>query len=271
MQLGRIAQCWSYPVKSMQGRSVDRLHVGPHGVAGDRAHALVDLDTDRVLSAKSVPELLEAFAAEDHVLLPDGTAVRLDDEDRDAVLSAWLGRRVTVLSLQQSGGRSYEMTFDPPDDDAEYVEIPLPEHGFVDLAPLHVVASATLDACGRARPDLDWDVRRFRSNLVIDHEGGPFAEDAWIGSELRIGEDCVLSVDQPTVRSAMPLRAQPALDGRPALGRQRELFAAMNDLHEAFPNHLGVYLGVVRAGAVAVGDTVVLQPPSRGGAPVDRR
>ena len=65
MQLGRVAQCWSYPVKSMQGRSADRFRVGTHGVAGDRAHALVDLDTDRVLSAKSVPELLEAFAAED--------------------------------------------------------------------------------------------------------------------------------------------------------------------------------------------------------------
>jgi len=260
MQLGRIAQCWSYPVKSMQGRSTDQLRIGTHGVAGDRAHALVDVATDRVLSAKSVPALLEAFADEGRMVLPDGVEVRLDDEDRDAVLSGWLGRDVSVLSLGQSGGRSYEMTFDPPDDDAEYVEIPLPEHGFVDLAPLHVVATATLDACGKARPDLDWDVRRFRPNLLIDHDGGPFAEDAWLGSQLRIGENCVLAVDQPTVRCAMPLRAQPALGVLPELDRQRELFAAMNDLHQAFPNHLGVYVGVVRPGTVAVGDAVVLEP-----------
>jgi len=260
MQLGRIAQCWSYPVKSMQGRSVDQLRVGTHGVAGDRAHALVDVATDRVLSAKSVPQLLEAFAGEDKMVLPNGLGVRLDDEDRDAVLSAWLGRDVTVLSLEQSGGRSYEMTFDPPDDDAEYIEIPLPDHGFVDLAPLHVLASATLDRCGQARPDLDWNVRRFRPNLLIDHDGGPFAEDAWVGSQLRIGADCVLAVDQPTVRCAMPLRAQPALGELPALDRQRELFAAMNDLHRAFPNHLGVYVGVVQPGTVAVGDAVVLEP-----------
>jgi len=259
MQLGRITQCWSYPVKSMQGRSADQLRVGTHGVAGDRAHALVDVATDRVLSAKSVPQLLEAFAAEDRVVLPDGAEVRLDDVDRDAVLSAWLGREVTVLSLEQSGGRTYEMTFDPPDDDAEYVDIPLPDHGFVDLAPLHVVASATLDACVQARPDLDWDVRRFRPNLLIDHDGGPFAENAWVGSQLRIGADCVLAVDQPTVRCAMPLRAQPALGELAPLGRQPTLFAAMNDLNEAFPNHLGVYVGVVRPGTVAVGDAVVLE------------
>ena len=204
-------------------------------------------------------------------MLPDGTVVRLDDGDRDAVLSSWLGRRVTVLSLDQSGGRSYEMTFDPPDDDAEYFEIPLPEHGFVDLAPLHVVASATLDdAVGRVP---NWigtsDVSGRTCSSTTTAPPSPRTPGS--GSQLRIGEDCVLSVDQPTVRCAMPLRAQPPLGERPALDRQQQLFSAMNDLHEAFPNHLGVYVGVVQAGTVAVGDTVVLQSPSRGGPPMDGR
>lgn len=259
MLLGHIAQCWRYPVKSMQGATADRLRIGSHGVAGDRAHALVDVATGRVLSAKSVPTLLECFATDDRIVLSDGTEVLLDAADRDAVLSNWLGREVELLYLEQSGGRTYEMTFDPPDDDAEYFEIPLPEHGFVDLAPLHVIATSTLAACAAERPDLDWDVRRFRPNLVIDHEGGRFAEDAWLGAQLRIGADCVVSVDSPTVRCAMPLRAQPALSGAPALERRPELFRAMNELHEAFPNHLGAYVGVVAPGAVAVGDPVVLE------------
>jgi uncharacterized protein YcbX len=260
MLLGTVAQCWRYPVKSMQGAPVDAVGIGTHGIAGDRAHALQDVSTGKVLSAKSVPALLDADADDRRIRLPDGTVVALDAPDRDEVLSAWLGREVTLLSLEQSGDLSYEMTFDPPDDDAEYFEIPLPEYGFVDLAPLHLLASSTLAACAAERPDLDWDVRRFRPNLVVDHDGGRFAEDDWVGSQLRIGADCVVSIVQPTVRCAMPLRAQPALAGAPALVRRPELFAAMNELHQAHPNHLGVYVDVVAPGRVVPGDPVVLLP-----------
>jgi uncharacterized protein YcbX len=229
-------------------------------VAGDRAHALQDVATGKVLSAKSVRELLDAVATDADVRLPDGATVLLDEPDRDRLLSAWLGRAVTLLSLEQSGDLTYEMTFDPPDDEAEYFDIPLPEHGFVDLAPLHLIATSTLAACASERPDLDWDVRRFRPNLVIEHDGGRFAEDAWVGHRLRIGEQCVVSIDQPTVRCAMPLRAQPAHAGAPALARQPELYRAMEAMHDAHPNHLGAYVGVVSPGRVAVGDPVVLEP-----------
>lgn len=271
-QLGTVAQCWRYPVKSMQGATTSRLRIGSHGVAGDRAHALVDDATERVLSAKSVPELLWASADDEAIRLPDGTTVALHAEDRDERLSVWLDRAVRLLTLEQSGlpaelGLSYEMTFDPPDDDAEMFEIPLPEHGFVDLSPLHVIAASTLEGCRRERPELDWDVRRFRPNLVFDGGGaaGPsvedaplFVEDSWVGAELAVGERCVIRVHQPTVRCAMPLRAQPAGPEGPELERRRELYRAMTELHPEVPNHLGVYVEVVSPGEVAVGDAVVV-------------
>jgi uncharacterized protein YcbX len=262
VQLGTLSQCWRYPFKSMQGASVSSLDIGTHGVAGDRAYALMDCATGKVLSAKAVKLLLDAAADDEQVQLPDGTAVELGSPDRDEVLSAWLGRDVTVLHLEQGEvpepGLAYEMTFDPPDDDAEMYDIELPAHGFVDLAPLHLVATSTLDGCRSARPDLDWDVRRFRPNLVLDHDGPTFAEDDWVGSRLAIGDRCVVAVAQPTVRCAMPLRAQPAGPDGGALERQPALFAAMNELHAAAPNHLGAYLDVVAPGPVRVGDPVVL-------------
>ncbi|MFM7225586.1 MAG: MOSC domain-containing protein, partial [Actinomycetota bacterium] len=61
-----------------------------------------------------------------------------------------------------------------------------------------------------------------------------------------------LTVRQPTVRCAMPLRAQPGLE------RQPSLFSAMNDLKAALPNHLGVYLDVAEPGEIRVGDAVEL-------------
>jgi uncharacterized protein YcbX len=283
-RIATVAQCWRYPVKSMQGATAPRLRIGTHGVAADRAHALVD-DSEHVLSAKSVPELLWAAADDQAIHLPDGSTVGLDDEDRDERLSQWLGRAVRLLSLEQSHppselGLSYEMTFDPPDDDAELFEIPLPEHGFVDLAPLHVLAASTLEGCRRARPELDWDVRRFRPNLVLEDTGADgdtptedesgagvrFVEDRWVGAELAVGESCVLRVQQPTVRCAMPLRAQPASAAGPELSRRRELYRAMTELHPEVPNHLGVYVEVVSPGEVALGDPVVVSSLPDGGA-----
>ena len=59
----------------------------------------------------------------------------------------------------------------------------------------------------------------------------------------------------PTVRCAMPLRAQPGLE------RQAELFRAMSDLNIRFPNHLGASASVQTPGRVAAGDPVALVGP----------
>ena len=122
---------------------------------------------------------------------------------------------------------------------------------------LHAVHPVVVgDVIGpEARPDLNWDVRRFRPNLVVDVADGiePFGEQRWLNRRLRVGT-AVLSVGSPTVRCAMPLRAQP--DG---LARQPGLFAAMNELNPDHPNHLGLYLQVVNPGTIAVGDRVHLE------------
>lgn len=248
--LGAVAACWRYPVKSMQGSTADALVVDPAGVGGDRMHALVDPATGHLLSAKRVSALLQASAGDERISLPDGQVLRYDDPAIDEALSAWLDRPVHLAALDEAGERSYEMTFDPPDDDAEYYEIGAPPGSFLDLAPVHLVSLATLAGCAEARPDLDWDVRRFRPNLVLDLDLPAFGEQAWIGGQVAVG-DVVLAVDSATVRCAMPLRAQPG-----GIEREPALFKAMSDLNEAFPNHLGLYCSVVEPGTVSTGDTV---------------
>ncbi len=248
--VGTVASCWRYPVKSLQGSTADALVVDAAGVGGDRAHALIDPATGHLLSAKRVSALLQAAAGDERITLPDGQVLRYDDPSLDAALSAWLDRPVHLATLDEAGERSYEMTFDPPDDDAEYYEIPAPPGSFLDLAPVHVVSLATLAGCAEARPDLDWNVRRFRPNLVLDLGLPAFGEQDWVGGHVTVG-DVVLAVDSPTVRCAMPLRAQPG-----GIEREPQLFKAMSELNEAFPNHLGLYCSVVEPGTVTVGDTV---------------
>jgi uncharacterized protein YcbX len=244
---GRVASLHRYPVKSMQGTSVERLVVGTGGVEGDRERALLDAETGALLSAKRYGRLLEADVADDAVVLPGGERIPFDAPDAATRLSAWIGRPVELATCGPDVAVAYEMTFDPPNDDAEYYAIDAPVGSFLDLAPVHLVCTQTLDACRAARPDLDWDARRFRPNVVVDVPGlEPFGDDAWTGRRLRLGS-VVLEGMQPTVRCAMPLRAQPGLASQPAL------YGALEDLHA---NHLGQYLSVVEPGEVRVGDPV---------------
>lgn len=237
-----------YPVKSMQGLDVPALDLTADGFTGDRRWALVDAETGRLMSAKRWSALLQASADDDGIVLPDGARVVFGDPAADAALSAWLGREVHLVEAEPGTDLSYEMTFDPPDDESEYYAIDVPTGSLVDLAAAHLVTRPTLrDAAERFR-DLDWDVRRFRPNLVVDGDLEPFAEDDWVGATVRVGT-AELSVRQPTVRCAMPLRAQPGLD------RQAPLYRALEDLHA---NHLGLYLDVVTPGHIEVGDDVTV-------------
>jgi uncharacterized protein YcbX len=94
--VGSVTGLWRFPVKSMGGERLQEVEVTEHGVSGNRAYALIDNDTGKVVSAKSVrlfPELLEFSAAlveepgrdgsppEVQITLPDGTTVRSDSGD----------------------------------------------------------------------------------------------------------------------------------------------------------------------------------------------
>jgi uncharacterized protein YcbX len=250
--LGKVAQCWRYPVKSMQGESRSGLSITAAGVDCDRAWGVIDIAADRILSAKRTAALLGARASDHAIELPDGSTVAIEDPNASLALSRWLTHDVRLARPRPGEQLAYQMTFDPPNDDAEYFDIPTPEGSFVDLGPLHLVTTATLVGCANARPDLDWDVRRFRPNLVIDLDGEAFCEDRWSGQAIQVGPEVVLEVVQPTVRCAMPLRAQPGLQ------RQPRLFSALKELNTASPNHLGVYAGVQTPGPIRVGDPVML-------------
>src|SRR3954462_11151605 len=49
---GRVVAIWRYPVKSMLGEELEATEVTGRGLLGDRAYALVDAETGKVVSAK---------------------------------------------------------------------------------------------------------------------------------------------------------------------------------------------------------------------------
>src|SRR5215510_3803544 len=109
--IGSVARLWRFPVKSMGGEQLDGVELTKRGVLGDRAYALIDKDTGKVVSAKSTrvfPGVLDckaAFVEPPHrgsdlppvqILLPNGTIVRSDSGEVDRVLSAYFKRNVTL-------------------------------------------------------------------------------------------------------------------------------------------------------------------------------
>jgi uncharacterized protein len=196
----RVAELWRYPVKSLGGERVDRAVVGADGVDGDRQWALFDVETGFGLTARRVPELLQAAArstdAGVEVVLPDGTATA-----DDTVLSDWLGRAVTLRSAAETEGRP---RYESPDDDEAAAAGPVPgwypwrgaAGAFHDDPDVRVslLSTATIGA---------WDRRRFRANVVLDGAG----EDAWVGRALGLGE-AELRVTDRIARCVMVTRPQ---------------------------------------------------------------
>ena len=224
--LGRVVALWRYPVKSMQGELLNASPVGERGLLGDRALALLDVETGKVASAKSPrmwPNLLDFCAAfvepprvgeplpPIRITLPDGQHIRSDDPTAEEVLSRATGRAVRLISSNPSGAK-YE--FYVPDVEGAnpggrdfYTEYPNDIFGtgsLHDTAPIHLLTTATLSQLSELYPDGRFEVRRFRPNIVVAPaaDGRGFAENNWLKRGLRIGTT-TLRVTIPMARCVM--------------------------------------------------------------------
>ena len=279
--LGRIASLWRYPVKSMQGEALNAGHLGERGILGDRALALLDVETGKVASAKSPrmwPDLLDFHAtfvdpprADEplppvRITLPNGEQVRSDDPIAEKLLSEATGRSVRLISSNPKGA-----TYDYYVPDIEgvdprgrdfYVETPndMFETGSLhDAAPIHLLTTATLDRLGELYPEGRFEVRRFRPNLVIqttdDHSG--FVENAWLKRELTIGS-ALVRITFPMNRCVMTTLPQADLPRDPGILRTVAQHNRLQVLSIGKLPCVGVSGLVMRPGMLHQGDPIAL-------------
>jgi hypothetical protein len=291
-----VAELWRYPVKSMQGERVEASEVGDAGLAGDRKYAVVDAATGKVGSAKH-PRLwgallecqarcLEAASeqapAPVSITLPDGGETGSEDPDVDEKLSALFGRPVRLTTVAPEGN-SYLAVWPAidgvlPDDfreqnaiDSEEADGTVTDLGlalaaapgaFVDVSALHLVTTATLERLGELAPSSRFAVQRYRPNVVVRSNDGPFAENGWGGAPMRIGATLTALGLIPTMRCIMTTLAQGELP--------RD-----NDVLRTVAQHnrielpglgtwscVGAYAAVTTPGRVELGDEVVVEPPA---------
>ena len=236
----RVRQLWRYPVKSLAGHTVERADVGPLGLDGDRGLGLHDLDTGLVLTARRVPELLFATPVPADgagggwaIALPDGTTTA-----DDAVLSRWLGRRIELRRAEPQAHARYEIARNDDRPEGEWTEWDGPDGVFHDSGRTRV-SIVSAEAVG------DWDVRRFRANVVVT--GGD--ERDLLGRRIRIG-GADLEVVKQIDRCVMVTRPQPGFE------RDKDVLV---QVHRRRDGCFGVGAVVHGPGEIAVGDPVLAE------------
>ena len=252
MQLIRIVR---YPVKSLQGEDLPSAEIEPDGIKGDRRWGIRDDRTGKILTARRAPELLFAsatLAADDApiITLPTGATCRGPGADTDAALSQWLGKPVRLVHAVNTPAGRAEFFEDATDDTSQALEWTMPAGRFVDAQPLLVLTTASLATAAALHPAGDWEVRRFRPNLLVEAAGDGWLEDAWCGrAALRIGA-ADLRPQEPCVRCTMVTRPQPGLPD------DRDIFRTLARHHRGT---FGAWTSVATGGAVHVGDPVSVQ------------
>jgi MOSC domain-containing protein len=261
---GRVVGICRYAVKSMMAEELNSTMVTERGLLGDRAYALMDVETGKVASAKNPrrwPALFDFRAAyvaplgmdaplpAVRITLPNGETMTSDEADVDARLTAALGRAVRLARTAPARARAEGYWPDHdwlthPDSEFDFV---LPAGTFFDGAMVHLVTTGTLDRLRALAPASRFEVPRFRPNLVIETTGAEgFVENGWAGRTLTVG-DVQLRIDGPCPRCIMTTLAQGTLPKDAAVLR-----TAVKENE----GNVGVYASVLRAGRVARGDSV---------------
>ncbi len=248
----QVLSLWRYPVKSMQGESCDALDFDSNGVRGDRSFGVLDLESGTVISAKREGRLLEAEAS----LKSGGLTVKLPGaqeldpgEVLDENLTRWLGRPVRVVQAANFETPIFERSEDFERDDSKLVRWEGRRGSFVDRSSLHVMTTGDMDLLTLERPELQWDVRRFRPNVLVEAQFS--LVDTSTTGRFRVGE-VEIEIQKGCVRCVMTTRAQPG-----NLERQLDILRHISSAHDSI---VGERAAVLRAGTVRVGDVVSVAP-----------
>lgn len=163
--VGRVAQLWVFPVKSMSGASVESATVVDGGLEGDRSWAVLD-DTGTTVTAREEPRLRQVTTrlldGELRLDVP-GAQPELAPDAAAEALSTWLGRPLRLAQRESAG--------------------------FVDVAPVHVVSRTSMADATHAEECDACDISEPRANVVLELDTAlpRGTERDWLGSDVALG------------------------------------------------------------------------------------
>ena len=278
----QLTHIYRYPVKSMGGDTLNSADLGPRGIPGDRCWTLKDEERGGIKGGKRFPALMGMHAALDRaptdgersppatITLSDGRQIRSGDSDANTRLTEAVGAPVSLWPLPEDqldhdrrmpppAGTDpvaalrevFARTEDEPLPDlsafpAELMTYEAPPGTYFDAYPLLLMSHASLASMQAAAGESNFDVRRFRPNLLVDTGDSGFPEEAWAGRHVRIGS-AELKIEMVCPRCVMTTHGFGDLPKDPKI---------MRTLVQRNDGNLGVYATVSQPGTVQVGDTL---------------
>lgn len=259
--VGAVESLWRYPVKSMAGEPIEEAFVGYAGVFGDRACAFLNA------AAPAGFPYLTARA--------NAAMLRFSPRFRDAELAArpinqaaaeQLGPGLTPLypapleslaiDVQTPAGE--KLAIDDPalraalatrNVEPDKLSLIRSDRALTDCRPVSLISRKTIAQLGE-EIGIPLDPRRFRANIYADFGAAAgFAEDAFVGKQLRIGERAVIAVLDRDPRCKMI-----SLD--PDTGEENA--NVLRHVAKAHDTKVGVYCAVLTEGTVRRRDSIVL-------------
>ncbi|MFD2369122.1 MOSC domain-containing protein [Brevibacillus sp. GCM10020057] len=233
-RVGRLESIFRHPVKAMRGEQLAACEVDAFGLYGDRGYYFLDESRNgKYLSADVVPALL-GYAASFTDEKAEGEYPEIRVTDRDGHVHTW--GDALFAHVAQTAKRPVQPGRSTPQEGGKNWE----DH-------ILLVTDASLREIARLIGEEQLDPRRFRGNLVVVlDEDEPFAEDRWIGKQIRIN-DVVLQVNRHCER-CMYVNIDPD-----TLGINPAVLKTCVKRHD---NRFGVYASVVTSGMLAAGDAV---------------
>ncbi|HEY1522657.1 MAG TPA: MOSC domain-containing protein [Solirubrobacteraceae bacterium] len=246
------------PVKGTQLQKVTELRMDRDGVRENRRFYLIDDQNEMVNSLRLGALHTAAFGYSDEerrlrVELPDGRVV-----DEPVALGAPVQTRFygSDLEARLVDGPWSEVLSELADRPLRLVEAG--ETSAVDrrdVGAVSLISRGSLDRLA-AEGGLDGiDARRFRMLIEVDGVDA-HAEDAWVGSTVRVGEALVGfegHAGRCNITTRNPVTGEVDAPTLKLLGRYRQ------DIESTEPLPFGIYGRVVEPGFVCVGDPVALE------------
>jgi MOSC domain-containing protein len=232
-RVGRIVSAWRYPVKSMAGEQLHEAPVTLQGIQADRMYAFVQAESPSPfpwLTGRELPGMMRhqpVWADGDRpklsVQTPEGAEHPIESAELRDHLAEASSRPVYLLP-------NYRGSFD--------------------VAAITLMSTATVDRVAEAS-DTPADPLRFRMNFYVElDDPQPWAEDAWVGQTVKIGDAVRVAVTERDKRCAMitlaPHGGDPLTSVLTAVANENDATA-------------GVYGSVLTPGIVREGDEVTIE------------
>ncbi len=241
MQTGTVSRLWRWPVKSMGGEEVRALSLDERGVGGDRSHAVLHEHKGewKPLTAREAPGLLAWRAVYpfnlDAGLKPDSPPLAMVSRPDGRRTWRW-GDPQLRYALETDLGRPVKLLRDLA--------------GMPDVPGEILLTTGTSLRALESELDAQIDIRRFRPNLHLELDAGPWKETDWVGAQVSFEGGVRLEITQPCVRCVIPTRDPETREKWP------ELLRHLTGEHHQY---MGVLARVLGGGRLAAGAEVRIE------------